>query len=416
MSGDRAKALEVLRTKVNAEHGGRTMGYAGKLVPDAIPRLATGSLAFDFVLGGGVPVGRVTILRGGESSGKTSAALRIVGIAQGLCANCLRPAADLHVEEAVDRETGEVEWRAVARCDCVAQGRYVAAQRPGEAAEEFAVRQARYVTNSYEEFRAAFMDAEGAFDGEWASCLGVDVRRLLLVTPSTAEEAVDIYDSVLRTGAVDLFVLDSIAALTPSKEVSSSMEDWQQGLAARLINKMARKTMAGNNAVAVDWGRPVTHLWINQEREKIGMAFGDTTVMPGGKGQLFAASVIVKMWASKWERAVVDEGVKKEHQEELGTAVRMNLKVVKNKTAPAQGQGSYVLAVRGERQGQALEDDYVESQAERFGLLRKEDKGWALGDERYRTRREAVARMLEPATFQEIRRVLLARMLAAAAG
>lgn len=409
----RGEQMRALKAKVNEQHGARTMELAGRCLPRIMPRIDTGSLAFNFILGGGIPIGHVVMFRGNESSGKTSSALRVAGIAQRLCANCYRPPADLTVvEEGNDPETGEVLYAARATCDCVRAGLYVPVQGREETADEFKARLKEYKQNSFEEFRVAYLDVEGRLVWAWAERLGVDMRRLMLVKPATFEEGMDIYASLMFSGSVDLFALDSIAAMAPSTEIEESSEKWQQGLAARLANKMVRGIYSGKHAVNSDCGRPVTHLWINQERDKIGISYGDASVLPAGKGQLFLPTIIAKMWTSKWEKSVVDEEVKKDFQIEMGNAVRMNLKIVKNGTGPAQGQGGYVMATTGAKCGQVMEEDYVIAMAERFGLYRKDDKKWILGDESYPTKNAALERLRDPAVFAALRKVLLDRMLA----
>jgi RecA/RadA recombinase len=414
LTGSRADRLAALRAAANKSYGAGTMELAGRMQPLPVPRLTTGSLSFDYGLGGGVPVGHVTIFRGAESSGKTTSAVRLAGLAQELCANCYRrPPGGIEVSEDVDTKTGEVARVGHAHCDCVKAGLCVPQPHFNEGKDEFHARVKRWMENSYEEFRVAFEDVEGTFDNEWARKLGCDPDRLVLVKPDSAEGAIDIHDELLRSGAVDLIVLDSLAAMTPSAEIEESAENWQQGLQARLLNKMARKVTAARHSVRSDYGRPVTEIWINQERESISIKFGDKSVMPGGKGQIFTASVIAQMWASKWEKDEVDMDMKKEFQMKMGSRVRMNFKILKNKTAPAQGFGGYLMGVSGEDAGQVLDLDYTLAQAEKFGLMRKDGAKWQLGNETYKSKTEMVARMMEPAVRRALREQLVKLMLAA---
>lgn len=415
MSGVRGRSLINLRNNVNKQYGDRTMDIASRMKPLACPRITTGSLSFDYVLGGGIPVGHIIIYHGGESSGKTTQAVRTAGNVQRVCANCYRPVqGGLELEEETDKETGEVVIVQRGHCDCVKLGLHAPTKFEGEPEPEFKARLKRYEVNSYEEPRVAYIDVEGTFDNAWARRLGCNPDLVLLANPQTAEEGIDLHDALVRTGAVDFIVLDSIAAMTPSDEITASAKEWQQGLAARLINKFARKTGASRHAVRSDFNRPITDIWINQEREKIGVSFGDPTVLPCGKAQRFAASVIVKMWASKWEKDKLDEDLKKEWQTEIGSEVHMNYKVVKNKTGPAMGQGGFRMGVFGDDAGQVLDIDYMVAQAEKFALLRKEGKEWQLGDESYRTKAEAMDRIREPAVRDALRAILVKRMIARA--
>lgn len=407
---DRELNLKALGEAIEKRHGKGRIGRASMMRPHDIARIPTGSLSLDFVLGGGVPVGRTTMFRGAESSGKSTTLYRIIGIAQGCCANCLRPV-ETEVAEVVDKKTGEVTCQTTGTCDCAATGLYVPRKAPGETEPEWRHRQAASRENSFEEFRVALVDMESSYDPSWGEALGIDNRRLVHVIPDTAEEAIDIYCALLSSGSIDLAAIDSIAAMTPSKEIEASAEDWQQGLQARLVNKFVRKAQSASNQVAAEWGRVPTQLWIQQEREKIGMAFGDNTVVPGGKGQLFACSTIVKMWSSKWKKGKIDEEMKEEFRLELGSEVRMNFKVIKNKTFPALGQGGYVMGVRGANRGRVLEQPYLLAQAEKYGAIRQEGSKWILGDEEFKTKAAMLARAEEPIVVASLKRALLAQML-----
>lgn len=412
--GVRTDRLAVLRAAANKKYGHGTIELAGRMKPLPVPRLTTGSLSFDYALGGGLPVGHVTIFRGSESSGKTTAATRIGGLAQDLCANCLRrPEGGIEVEEQVDEETGEVVRVAHATCDCARTGLFRPRQIEGEDGNEFRARAKRYQDNSYEEFRVAYLDVEGTFDDAWALQLGCDSSRMVKVRTATAEETIDLHDELVRTGAVDLLVIDSLAAMTPSTEVEASSVEWQQGLQPRLLNKFSRKVTAARQTVRSGFGRPVTEIWINQERKKIGVSYGDDTIMPGGEGQKFTASVIAKFWASKWERETVDEALKKEWQLEAGTDVQLNFKIIKNKTARAMVQGGYRMGVAGDQAGAVLDLDYMVAQAEKFGLLRKDGAAWLLGDEKHKTKAAATDRIAEPALRRALRAQLVGLMIAA---
>lgn len=285
MSNNRGSILRQLRGKVNSKYGERTLDIAGRLQPAPGPRVTTGSLLFDYILGGGVPVGHILIFHGGESSGKTTHAVRIAGYFQKVCANCYRPVrGGLELYQVEDEETGEVEWAQRGHCDCVAKGLYTPCQYEKETIPEFNARCKRYAENSYEETRVAYLDNEGTFDVEWARRLGCNPDLLLLANPQTAEETVDMHDELVRTGSVDFIVLDSIAAMTPMLEITEKASDWQQGLAARIVNKFARKTVSSRHAVRSDFDRKTTEIWINQERVKIGVCFDARTLVTLGDG------------------------------------------------------------------------------------------------------------------------------------
>lgn len=164
---------------------------------------------------------------------------------------------------------------------------------------------------------AAFIDAEHALDPLYARNLGVDIDNLLVSQPDTGEQALEIAETLVRSGAVDVIVIDSVAALVPRAEIEGEMGDAQVGLQARLMSQALRK-LAGaisKSQVAV--------IFINQLREKIGVMFGNPEVTPGGRALKFWASVRIDV------RKI--ESLKK-GTEDIGA--RIKAKVVKNKVAP----------------------------------------------------------------------------------
>jgi protein RecA len=415
--------LKVFKNAVNKEHGHGTIGLAATMRPLDIPRLTTGSLSFDVALGGGIPVGRTTMYWGMESSGKTTNALLVGANNQKLCAHCFRESKDYEVvqtvEEKIDNKTGEVledaEWVAKATCDCFNEGLFNPRKHPKEKDSEFKERVKGYKENSYEEFRVALVEPENTFDRAWARKLGLDDRLVYHVVPSTAEEAVDMYDELIRTAGVDLIILDSIAALVPSVEVEATMEDQQVGMQARLVNKFCRKVTAAVNDVSREYGRIVTQIWINQERAKIGVTFGSNKTMSGGIGQKFLPSVRVYMFASKWQKTDLNGELIEEHRSKIGSRVRMNFQVEKNKTAPSQGTGSFVLNVAGKEKGKIDELKFVMALAKKYGIFKEEGEGskkkWILAKEEFSTKKACHARVLEPDVYVALKKSLQKRML-----
>jgi recombination protein RecA len=164
---------------------------------------------------------------------------------------------------------------------------------------------------------ALFVDAEHALDTEYAKALGVDIDRLYVSQPSTGEEALEIMDAMIKSGAMDIVVLDSVAALVPKNEIEGDMGDSHVGLQARMMSQALRK-LGG----AVSKTR-TSVIFINQIREKIGVMFGNPETTPGGRA--------LKFWSSV--RLEVRRGeILKNSGEAVGT--RMKVKVVKNKVAP----------------------------------------------------------------------------------
>lgn len=164
---------------------------------------------------------------------------------------------------------------------------------------------------------AAFVDAEHALDPEYAKNLGVNVDDLLISQPDTGEQALDITEELVRSGAVDLIVVDSVAALVPKAEIDGSMEDQQMGLQARLMSKGLRKL------TGIIGKTNTTVIFINQLRMKIGVMYGNPETTTGGNALKYYASVRMEI------RRV--EGLKGEDAD-VGNHVRV--KVLKNKVAP----------------------------------------------------------------------------------
>jgi len=171
---------------------------------------------------------------------------------------------------------------------------------------------------------AAFIDAEHALDTEYAKKLGVDVENLLISQPDTGEQALEICEILVRSGAVDVIVIDSVAALVPKAEIEGDMGDSHVGLQARLMSQALRKL---TGAIARS---KMSVIFINQLREKIGVMFGSPETTTGGKALKFYASVRLDI------RRI---GPVKDKEEVVGSHVRV--KVVKNKVAPPFKQAEF---------------------------------------------------------------------------
>jgi recombination protein RecA len=171
---------------------------------------------------------------------------------------------------------------------------------------------------------AAFIDAEHALDIEYAKKLGVDVQNLLVSQPDTGEQALEICEILVRSGAVDIVVIDSVAALVPKAEIEGEMGDSHVGLQARLMSQALRKLTG-----AIARSR-TSVVFINQLREKIGVMFGNPETTTGGKALKFYASVRLDI------RRL---GAVKDKEEVIGSQVRV--KVVKNKVAPPFKQAEF---------------------------------------------------------------------------
>lgn len=221
---------------------------------------------------------------------------------------------------------------------------------------------------------AAFVDAEHALDPQYAQKLGVNVNELLVSQPDTGEQALEITDMLVRSGAVDVVVVDSVAALTPRAEIEGEMGDQHMGLQARLMSQALRK-LTGNikrsNTLVI---------FINQIRMKIGVMFGNPETTTGGNALKFYASVRLDIRRT---------GAIKRGDEILGNETRV--KVVKNKVAPPFKQTDFeILYGQGiSRVGELIELGVA------HGLVEKSGAWYSYGDKRIGQGKENAAQFLK---------------------
>ncbi len=237
---------------------------------------------------------------------------------------------------------------------------------------------------------AAFIDVEHALDPQYAKALGVDIDSLLVSQPDMGEQALEIAEALVRSNAIDVIVIDSVAAMVPRAEIEGEMGDSHVGLQARLMSQALRKltgVISKSNCVAI---------FINQLREKVGVVYGNPEVTPGGRALKFYSSVRIE--------------IRRQEQLKNGSEVignRTKAKVVKNKVAPPFKEGEFDIMYG---QGISREGELVDLAAA-LDIINKSGAWFSYNGERLGQGRDNVKNLLRenPALMKEIEEKVMAR-------
>lgn len=349
---ERLLASDLVKS-IRKKHGGSILTRADEFRIQRVPRISTGVFFLDAALGGGMPAGRINIVWGNKSTGKSAICTKTMGNAQKVCSNCCSG-------EFIDEE-GEVH-----SCLC----------------------------GDFREHVCAYLDVEGTWDQEWARALGVDTDKVLLSVPEYAEQTLDIAEALLRSGEVDFLVIDSIAFLTPAKEIEESAGKQLQAEQARALGRGIRKFVSALNYMGNHYGRRPTVLFTNQIRMKLGVMFGNPETQPGGKASGFSATTETKTFGGKYSMDDV-----------TGKPLYVDLKfrVEKNKSSGAKMEGEWRLMLaetEAKKKGDVYEEFDMMKTGVKIGLIEKKGNKSILFDEEYRTQSLIVKRLLEEPEFK----------------
>lgn len=324
--------LDSILADINKKYGEGTLLPAGEAKSLVVDRIPSNIFDLDMKIGGGFPRGRISMIKGEYSTGKSAICLKTAASAQKHCRFC---GAQFEYVDLL----GEVH-----EFDCKCGKR--------------------------EPMKVVWLDAEGTFDTGWAEKWGVDKKNTYLIQTEYAEQAIDVSEACIRSQECDLLVVDSVAALTPSKEIEASAEEWQMGLFARLMNKAMRTWTSAMNSYGMTNSQKCTIILINQMRVNLG-GFKPMPTSPGGKGLDFFQSLEVRL---KRTGTIEDKATKRP----LGIEVEFVPK--KNKTAPLTPGGKFNLYFVSDKDGYKIGDTDNDVQVLRaaayWNLVERSSKAW----------------------------------------
>ena len=338
MTNDAQDKINAFVDEVNKQYKTDLAGRGNTLAATQRDRFSSGILALDLVLGGGWPFGAISTVAGEESTGKTLIMLKTIAALSDHCKTCRC------------HRTG---------CKC----------------------------GDFTPCTALFVDVEGAFDKAWAAKNGYDFDLHAHIRPDYAEQTVDVVSAALESGAFDVIVVDSLAAMTSSTEIQDSAEQARMGGNAILLNKAFRKWPSAMNRVANTGVKPPALICLNQLREKIGVMWGDSRVMPGGRGQLFASSVIV------WTKAIkyLDDNEKLTAFVDLAGVTKKNKTYVPHLTYECK---MALKDIDGIMAGHIFNETTMVKKGKQYGIITREG-GVGFGDFRARVEDDLRAMLRE---------------------
>lgn len=277
-----------------------------------VARIPTGIFPIDWALDGGMPTGRFIHIYGPQASFKTGVAMKVIASAQQFCAACFKPTPTGRLALFTKKEN---------QCVCAAPTDMI----------------------------VAFVDVEGTYDKPWGALQGIDNERLVYSMPDSLEDTADTVETFIYKGA-DVIVINSIAFMSPQKEIDSDMDQDLPGIQSRLLRKAIRKWTAASRAVIKDAGRRPMVIMLNHVTSKIGIVYGSPEAIPGGSGPRFAASVELKMIPNLTATETDGDAA----GGALPTTTPVRVRVEKNKLGGARMEGDFVLNLKSNDVTQAV--------------------------------------------------------------
>jgi len=329
-------SLDAFMKSVEKKYGAGVIRKGKSFAPLSMKRLSSGIFSFDLALGGGWPFSRISLIAGETSTGKTLLALRAAS------------------------EVEKYDHATKLHRDYVDKMKF----KPG---------------------RALFVDVEGGWEAAWSEANGFNVDHHVVVRPEYSEETIDIVSSALYDNIFDLIIIDSIAAMTPGKEIEADSESWQMGLAARLNNKAFRKWGAALNRLShSDIIGPVL-LCVNQFRLDFKVTYGDPRILPGGRQQVYSSSIIVYTGSAEYE----------DKDAELGSVILKGL-VKKNKTFIPRQNYNFRFILKDLEDFSKCSVDNASALVKyglKYKLIVKKGSSYSFGDRTFDTQKALICRV-----------------------